>query len=128
MAVFAYTDSQAAEISRRLLGSRRVVAFAQGTAPRAGDAIGTLGAYFLWPQLSDTVGRKPVISLSLLGSGIGLALQCLSLSRGMSLNFFLGCKVFTGLCAGASPVAKAYLADLGSNSGNLPRYANTLTR
>ena len=94
--------------------------------------LGTLGAYFLWPQLSDTVGRRPVISLSLLGSGIGLALQCLSLSRGMSLNFFLGCKVFTGLCAGASPVAKAYLADLGSNSGNLPRYmawrdaANTL--
>ena len=44
MAVFAYTDSQAAEIGRRLLGSRRVVAFAQGAAPRAGDAIGTLGA------------------------------------------------------------------------------------
>lgn len=94
--------------------------------------LGTLGAYFLWPQLSDTVGRKPVISLSLLGSGVGLALQCLSLSKGMSLQFFLGCKVFTGFCAGAGPVAKAYLADVGSSSGNLPRYmawrdaANTL--
>ena len=34
--------------------------------------LGTLGAYFLWPQLSDRVGRKPVICLSLLGSGVGL--------------------------------------------------------
>ena len=94
--------------------------------------LGTLGAYFLWPQLSDTVGRKPVISLSLLGSGIGLALQCLSVQQGYGLRFFLGAKIFTGLCAGASPVAKAYLADVGAASGNLPRYmawrdaANTL--
>lgn len=94
--------------------------------------LGTLGAYFLWPQLSDRVGRKPVISLSLLGSGIGLALQCLALQQRRSLGFFLGCKVLTGFCAGAGPVAKAYLADVGSNSGQLPRFmawrdaANTL--
>ena len=94
--------------------------------------LGTLGAYFLWPQLSDRVGRKPVISMSLLGSAAGLALQCLALRQGRSLAFFLGCKVLTGFCAGAGPVAKAYLADLGSTSGELPRYmawrdaANTL--
>lgn len=94
--------------------------------------LGTLGAYFLWPQLSDRVGRKPVISLSLLGSGIGLVMQCLALQHGRSLQFFLGCKVFTGFCAGAGPVAKAYLADVGSTAGNLPRFmawrdaANTL--
>ena len=94
--------------------------------------LGTLGAYFLWPQLSDRVGRKPVISISLLGSAAGLALQCLALSQERSLHFFLGCKVLTGFCAGAGPVAKAYLADLGSASGDLPRYmawrdaANTL--
>lgn len=94
--------------------------------------LGTLGAYFLWPQLSDRVGRKPVISLSLLGSGIGLALQCLALTQGRSLQFFLGCKVFTGFCAGAGPVAKAYLADVGSTAGSLPKFmawrdaANTL--
>jgi DHA1 family tetracycline resistance protein-like MFS transporter len=93
--------------------------------------LGTLGAYFLWPQLSDRVGRKPVISMSLLGSGVGLALQSLTLSQGRSLQFFLGAKVFTGFCAGAVPVAKAYLADVGT-TGNLPRYmawrdaANTL--
>lgn len=94
--------------------------------------LGTLGAYFLWPQLSDRVGRKPVICLSLLGSGVGLVLQCLALQQRRSLQFFLGCKVFTGFCAGAGPVAKAYLADVGSAAGNLPRFmawrdaANTL--
>jgi len=94
--------------------------------------LGTLGAYFLWPQLSDRVGRKPVISLSLLGSGLGLTLQALAISQGRGLPLFLGCKVFTGFCAGAGPVAKAYLADVGSSAGLLPRYmawrdaANTL--
>lgn len=94
--------------------------------------LGTLGALFLWPRLSDRVGRRPIISLSLAGSGIGLAAQCWAIHRGWSLQAFLSCRVLTGFCAGAGPVAKAYLADIGAATGQLPRFmawrdaANTL--
>ena len=37
--------------------------------------LGMLCGIVLWPALSDRVGRKPVISLSLFGSGLGLAAQ-----------------------------------------------------
>ena len=49
-------------------------------------------------------------------------MQCLAVQYRCSLAFFIGCKVFTGLCAGAAPVAKAYLADIGTASNKLPRY------
>lgn len=84
--------------------------------------LGMLAGLFLWPALSDRVGRKPVIALSLLGSGLGLAAQGLAVQAGWSLSAFLMLRVLTGSMAGASPVAKAYLADLGSRSGRLPQY------
>jgi len=37
--------------------------------------LGQFGALFLWPRLSDRVGRRPVMALSLVGTGMGLALQ-----------------------------------------------------
>ena len=94
--------------------------------------LGMFGALFLWPRLSDRVGRKPVISLSLLGSAIGLAAQAYAVHRSWPLTAFLTCRVLTGCCAGAGTVAKAYLADIGAASGRLPQYmawrdaANTL--
>lgn len=84
--------------------------------------LGVLGALFLWPRLSDKIGRKPIIALSFAGSGLGLALQSWALHRHWSLRCFLACRVLTGLCAGSGPVAKAYLADLGASDGHLPRY------
>jgi len=84
--------------------------------------LGMFFALFLWPRLSDRVGRRPVISMSLAGSGLGLLAQCYALYRSWPLHYFLGCRVLTGCCAGAGPVAKAYLADLGSATGRLPRY------
>jgi len=84
--------------------------------------LGMLFALFLWPRLSDSVGRKPVISLSLLGSGLGLAAQCYAVQQRWGLRSFLLCRLLTGCCAGASPVAKAYLADLGAASGKLPQF------
>ena len=84
--------------------------------------LGMLAGLFFWPALSDRVGRKPVIALSLLGSGLGLAAQGLAVQASWSLNAFLALRVLTGSMAGSSPVAKAYLADLGSGVGKLPRY------
>ena len=84
--------------------------------------LGMLGGLVLWPALSDRIGRKPVITLSLLGSGVGLAAQGLAVRSGGSLTAFLILRAITGSMAGASPVAKAYLADVGANAGQLPRY------
>ena len=33
--------------------------------------LGMMFGLFLWPQLSDRIGRKPVMAMSLLGSGLG---------------------------------------------------------
>ena len=94
--------------------------------------LGTLGAMFLWPRLSDRAGRRPIITLSLTGSALGLALQCWAVHYNWSLKAFLACRVLTGFSAGAGPVAKAYLADVGAASGQLPKFmawrdaANTL--
>lgn len=84
--------------------------------------LGTFGALFLWPRLSDRVGRRPVMALSLGGTGLGLALQAVSVSRGWPVAAFLGCRFLTGCCAGASPVGKALLADIGAATGQLPRF------
>jgi len=84
--------------------------------------LGQFGALFLWPRLSDRVGRRPVMALSLGGTGLGLALQALAVARGWSVATFLGCRFLTGCCAGASPVGKALLADIGAATGQLPRF------
>lgn len=83
--------------------------------------LGMLGALFVWPRLSDLVGRKPVLVASLLGVGVGLLLQGVAVARGWSLEAFLALRVASGLCSGASPVAKAYLADT-LDPASLPRW------
>jgi MFS family permease len=84
--------------------------------------LGTFGALFLWPRLSDRVGRRPVMALSLGGTGLGLALQATAIARGWPVTAFLGCRFLTGCFAGASPVGKALLADIGAATGQLPRF------
>ena len=94
--------------------------------------LGMLLALVLWPPLSDRIGRKPVIVCSLLGVGVGLCLQALAVAQGWPLWAFLGLRAASGACAGASPVAKAYLADVGDEDTELPKWmawreaANTL--
>ena len=63
-----------------------------------------------------------MLALSLAGSGLGLLLQGLAVALGWPLRAFLWLRVLTGSCAGASPVAKAYLADIGQATGRLPSY------
>lgn len=84
--------------------------------------LGMLLGLFLWPQLSDRIGRKPVITFSLLGSGLGLALQSFAIYSNWGLGMFLLTRVVTGSFAGSSPVSKAFLADVGTAQGKLPRY------
>ena len=73
--------------------------------------LGMFFALFAWPRLSDKIGRKPILVMSLLGVGLGLVAQAACVSRGWSLATFLGLRVASGAFAGASPVVKAYLAD-----------------
>jgi DHA1 family tetracycline resistance protein-like MFS transporter len=83
---------------------------------------GMLFGLFLWPRLSDRVGRKPIITMCLVGSGLGLVLQSLVIRSNASLWCFLAARALTGTFAGSSPISKAYLADVGYKDGNLPRY------
>lgn len=84
--------------------------------------LGMFLGILLWPSMSDRVGRRPILTISLLGSGLGLMAQSLVIDRGGSLTQFLLARALTGLFAGSSPVSKAYLADIGSKDGKLPRY------
>eukprot|EP00980_Cylindrotheca_fusiformis_P014414 scaffold3840_cov129-Cylindrotheca_fusiformis.AAC.10 len=84
--------------------------------------LGMLFGVFLWPSLSDRIGRKRVMTISLFGSGLGLALQSLVIQTKGPLSLFLAMRILTGSFAGSSPVSKAFLADLGFRNGKLPRY------
>jgi len=68
---------------------------------------------FTWPKLSDSLGRKKIIIVSLLGSGLGLGLQSYVVGNGGGLSIFLASRAFTGIFSGSAPVAKAFLADMG---------------
>ena len=86
--------------------------------------IGMLGGLLLWPSLSDRADakRSSIIALSLIGSGVGLVAQGYAVRHGWSLASFLALRALTGTMAGSSPIAKAYLADVGAVAGKLPRY------
>jgi MFS family permease len=84
--------------------------------------LGMLFGLFLWPSLSDKMGRKPIMTASLLGSAVGLTLQSWVIRKELPLLYFLGARALTGAFAGSSPVSKAYLADIGDKDGKLPRY------
>jgi MFS family permease len=84
--------------------------------------LGMLIGVFIWPSLSDKVGRRPILAGTLFFSGIGLLAQSWVIQRGGSLSNFLLARAMTGIFSGASPVSKAYLADIGSKDEKLPRY------
>ena len=55
------------------------------------------------------------------GVGLGLAAQSAALARNAPLWTFLSLRALSGACGGASPVAKAYLADAATDD-QLPRW------
>lgn len=76
--------------------------------------LGMMFGVFIWPALSDVVGRKIVMAMTLFGSGMGLFLQSWAVNKHWTLEQFLATRVVTGCFAGNSPICKAYLADKGS--------------
>ena len=84
--------------------------------------LGMLFGLFTWPRLSDFIGRKKIMMISLFGSSIGLGLQSWCIFQFKSLELFLMSRVVTGIFSGCGPVAKAYLADVGDKSGKLAMY------
>ena len=84
--------------------------------------LGMMIGIFIWPSLSDRVGRRNILSFSLLFTGLGLMAQAMVILYGGTLFQFLLARSLTGLFAGSSPVSKAYLADIGAMDGKLPRY------
>jgi DHA1 family tetracycline resistance protein-like MFS transporter len=86
--------------------------------------LGMMFGILLWPSLSDVLGRKMVLSLTLAGSGLGLMLQSWGIRKSWTLEQFLTARVLTGCFAGNGPISKAYLADRGSKGErrDLPKY------
>mmetsp|Transcript_11543 Transcript_11543/g.21965 ORF Transcript_11543/g.21965 Transcript_11543/m.21965 type:complete len:607 (-) Transcript_11543:129-1949(-) len=73
-------------------------------------AFAALLSNFWLPAVSDVVGRKPVLILSLVGSAISFGLQSVSTSFEMLLMvIFLG-----HIFGGTQPVAVAYISDIFS--------------
>jgi len=85
--------------------------------------LGMLFGLLVWPSMSDARGmRKPILVASLAGSGFGLSLQATCLSLRWPLWAFLSLRTLSGLFAGASPVAKAFLSDIAADKDDLPRF------
>jgi MFS family permease len=79
---------------------------------------GMLVGLITWPRLSDKLGRKKIMVVSLLGSGIGLSLQSLAVLKNKGFGVFLASRILTGVFSGSAPVAKAFLADIGDEREN----------
>jgi len=81
--------------------------------------LGMFIAVFVFPGLSDVIGRKPVLFFCCLGVGIGFVLQSLAIHNGFGFQMFLLLRFASGVFAGATTVMKAYIADV-SDRGALP--------
>jgi MFS transporter, DHA1 family, tetracycline resistance protein len=70
----------------------------------------------LWGRLSDSIGRKPVLAITL----AGLAAAYVSLAFAHSIEMLFATRIFAGLMAGNIAVAQAAAADL-STPENRPK-------
>jgi len=91
--------------------------------------LGMFFGVFFWSFLSDIVGRKYTLLMSLFGSSVGLFLQSKVISNKGSMTFFIGMRILTGIFAGSASIVKASLADIASttkpNASSTNSMANT---
>lgn len=71
----------------------------------------------MWGRMSDRIGRRPVILVSLAGSTLSYVLFAVAASfRGdIGLCVLLASRVFAGICGANLSVASAYIADVTSS-------------
>lgn len=82
--------------------------------------LGMFIAVFVFPSLSDAIGRKPVLTFCCVGVGMGFVLQGLAIQWNRPFSHFLFLRFLSGVFAGATTVLKAYIADV-SDRASLPR-------
>ena len=67
----------------------------------------------IWGRISDRIGRRPVLILGLLGSGIAY----LVFARASSLEMLFISRIVGGIGGSTIPVAQAYIADVTPQEG-----------
>ncbi len=68
----------------------------------------------IWGRLSDRVGRRPVLLISLAGSAISYAIFAIGCGRTgtAALVLLFAARTFAGICGANITVAQAYIADI----------------
>jgi MFS family permease len=89
----------------------------------SGFVIGVISASFsvmqfifspIWGRLSDRMGRRPIILISLAGEAVSYAIFAWASQMGgeMGLYLLLGSRAFAGICGGNITVVQAAIADI----------------
>ena len=89
----------------------------------SGFVIGVISASFsvmqfifspIWGRLSDRMGRRPIILISLAGEAVSYAIFALASQMGgeIGLYLLLGSRAFAGICGGNITVVQAAIADI----------------
>jgi MFS family permease len=66
----------------------------------------------LWGRLSDRIGRRPVLMISLFGNVLGFS--CFALTSNVAMLF--ATRIISGIASASIPAAQAYIADTADES------------
>jgi MFS transporter, DHA1 family, tetracycline resistance protein len=66
----------------------------------------------LWGRLSDRIGRRPVLMISLFGNVLGFS--CFALASNVAMLF--ATRIISGIASASIPAAQAYIADTADES------------
>ncbi|HEV7241086.1 MAG TPA: MFS transporter [Thermoanaerobaculia bacterium] len=66
----------------------------------------------LWGRLSDRIGRRPVLMISLFGNVLGFS--CFALASNVTMLF--ATRIISGIASASIPAAQAYIADTADES------------